>query len=167
MQLSDRTIKNLLSERELSIDPMPEDIQFQPATVDLRLAKSMRGLDDMIDFGNSHGYKLQPQQFVLGCTMEVIGLGPQHAARVEGKSTLARLGVMVHCAGFVDPGFYGQITLEMFNLSDRAVLLEPGMLICQIAFYELDLPVERQYGDNELGSHYQGQRGAVQARGLR
>lgn len=167
MQLSDRTIRALLNNDSLTIDPYPEDLQFQPATVDLRLAKSMRGLDDAIDFGNTNGYKLQPKKFVLGCTMEIIGLGPQHAARVEGKSTLARLGVMVHCAGFVDPGFYGQITLEMFNLSDRPVLLEPGMPICQIAFYELDLPVERQYGDDELGSHYQGQRGAVQARGVR
>jgi dCTP deaminase len=112
-------------------------------------------------------YVLQSGQFVLGATVEVIGMPDDLVARVEGKSSLGRLGLLVHAtAGFIDPGFYGHITLELYNLMPRPILLYPGMPIAQIAFMALDEPCRHAYGNDALGSKYQGslERGPVASR---
>jgi dCTP deaminase len=97
---------------------------------------------------------------VLGCTMEYIRLPSTLAARIEGKSSVGRMGLAIHVtAGFVDPGFYGQLTLELVNHSGRPVFLKPGMRIAQMSFHTLSQLPRRVYGDPALGSHYQGQVG--------
>jgi dCTP deaminase len=109
---------------------------------------------------------LQPDAFLLGCTAETVKLPADLAARIEGKSTLGRRGVAVHVtAGFVDPGFQGQLTLELKNLSRTKVFLYPGMLIAQMSVYRLTSPAVRLYGEATLGSHYQGQTGPTPAWG--
>ena len=107
---------------------------------------------------------IRPGEFILATTMEWVAVGPKTAARVEGKSTLGRLGLIVHStAGFVDPGFKGNITLEMTNINVRPIILQPGMRICQMAFYRMDAKVERAYGDDRIGSHYNNQSGVTAA----
>ena len=113
-------------------------------------------------------FVIRPGEFVLGTTMEWIGIGPSLAARVEGKSTLGRLGLIIHStAGFVDPGFKGNITLEMTNINSRPIILRAGMKICQIAFYRMDARVETPYGEAKLGSHYQNQTTVMPAAALK
>lgn len=143
----------------------------QPASLDMRLGSTFvrygRSSDpidpenpvdsDLAKF-NADKLVLYPGEFVLGATLERIGIGPTIAARVEGKSTLGRLGLIVHStAGFIDPGFEGSITLEMTNINTRPIILRTGMKICQIAFYRMDAPAEFPYGHESLGSHYQSQ----------
>lgn len=111
-------------------------------------------------------YWLQPGEFILGSTFEVIKLGNKTRSIVNGKSTLGRLGIIVHAtAGFIDPGFHGHITLEICNFFPLPVALKPGMRIGQLEFTELSSPCELAYGDTRLGSHYQGQRGPTAPRG--
>jgi len=99
--------------------------------------------------------------------MEAIGVCPSIAARVEGKSTLGRLGLVIHStAGFVDPGFKGNITLEMTNINSRPIVLRAGMKICQVSFHQMSSAAERPYGHEKLGSHYQNQSGVTQAAAL-
>jgi dCTP deaminase len=156
----------------LDIDPFtPEHIN--PASVDLTLspivctmrptsevidvAKVLDGYGVRVDMSRNHGraYTLSPGEFLLGATNEVITLPATLAARVEGKSSIGRLGVAVHItAGFIDPGFSGSITLEIANLSRRPVLLRPNMRICQIAFTPMDATPARTYDQT---GHYQDQ----------
>lgn len=181
--ISDRTIRRFLLSGEIQLEAPDgiSDIQFQPASVDLRLdsvkirhnwimrlvrwsldkIRAWRGLPP-----EPVSWTLKPGQFALACTIEVIGLGPKVAARVEGKSSLGRRGLQVHSAGFVDPGFTGQITLELVNLHhDTPIRLVSGMMICQLSFDLLDTPALRPYGHPELRSHYQGQTGVTGPRG--
>lgn len=142
---------------------------LQPASIDLRLDTDIvipRKAHDPIEIRiPESGWLLPPNLFVLGCTTAHVKLSDDIAAQVNGKSSLGRLGLIIHVtAGFVDPGFEGQLTLEMYNLSQDAVLLKPGMKICQLHFFEMTTKVERPYGSRGLGSHYQGQMGPTPSR---
>lgn len=140
----------------LTIEPRPTDQQIQPSTVDLSLGELLvpGGLP----------YTLRPNEFVLGSTLEEVHLPADLAAQVKGKSTWARRGLLVECAGFVDPGFSGTIVLEIKNLHhEEPILLSYEDRIAQIAFYQTDQRCERPYGSDGLGSHYQGQHGPTPA----
>lgn len=163
MQLSDKTIRQMLKEREqIIIEPEPMDEHFQPATVDLTISNSFRYLRGSGTITNE-AFQIRPRGFLLACTQQRVFVGDRISAQVKGKSSLARQGLMVECAGFVDPGFAGQITLELFNMGDEYFRVRAGMPIAQIAFFHLDQPVERMYGADGLNSHYQYQRGATKA----
>ena len=114
---------------------------------------------------DNSGHILQPNEFVLCCTDEWVAINSRIAAKLEGKSSLARRGIIVQTAGFVDPGWQGQLTLEVKNLSERIFSLEQGMKIIQIRFESLLTPSTRPYGSEGLNSHYQGSEGTVVARG--
>lgn len=151
MILSDVSIK-FWCEKGLITPWYPE--QIQPASYDLMLGELPEQLGFMY---------LQPGQFILASTLEKVHLPDWLVGRIEGKSTWARRGLIIHTAGFVDPGFKGQLTLEMTNLSQEIISLKLGDRIAQIAFQRLDTPAARPYGSNGLGSHYQNQEGITQA----
>lgn len=151
------------------IDDMEKAIQ--PATVDMRLSDefmwfpSTHGPVDIIErkvsmeSASVGGYRLEPGGFVLGSTIERVHLGDRIAAKVEGKSSLGRIGLAIHItAGFIDPGFNGRITLEFANVSSCPIILRQGAYICQVAFYECSSRAIRPYGTKGLGSRYQDQR---------
>lgn len=178
MLLADRHILQKLRMRELSIEPMPPDHAFQPASVDVHLLNVLQraarpsefGVPTVIDpfkpvemepkftFSDEIPFHLYPGDFILGSTMEFITLGPNLAARVEGKSSLGRIGLAIHStAGFIDPGFEGRVTLEMFVVGRSPILLRPGMAIGQLCLFQTSIRVRRPYGHPELNSKYQGQ----------
>ena len=194
--LSDSWIRDELNceeaENRLVIEPAPEDVQIQPASVDLRLGGTFKtfvtplgdpskakpidvtaALDPswmetqtitQVD-GADAFYQLDPGVFTLATTIERVRIPRHLAARVEGKSSLGRIGLLVHAtAGFIDPGFEGTITLEMTNLSPRPILLKLGMKICQLSLYKMMGRVERPYGHPSLQSRYQGQTGTTESR---
>lgn len=170
MILSDRTIKRMLSEGSLGISPV-EDTQIQPASVDIRLGTTFSIVEDsskgIITLGEATGYKtmtadsylLLPGQFVLATTMEYITLPDNLTAFVEGRSSLGRMGLFIQNAGWVDPGFSGEITLELFNANRCAIELTAGRRIGQLVFALMDEPAENPYNGK-----YQGQRGATGSR---
>ncbi len=179
MILSDGAIRRLLDAGRLIIDPM-EPGQVQPASVDIRLGDAFLvfrnhtaevidpfdradDLTEEIRVADGQAFILHPGEFVLGTSLEAIGLPDDVVARVEGKSSLGRLGLLIHAtAGFVDPGWTrGQITLELSNVATLPIKLWPGMRIGQLSFHMLDAPAERPYGHPELGSKYVGQSGPV------
>lgn len=153
MILSDGTIESEVFEGGLKIEPF-NFAQLQPASYDLKLG-------DIYGQSEYKEYWLGPKEFILASTLERVALPNYLVGRIEGKSSLARRGLIIHTAGFVDPGFEGQLTLEITNLSDEAQSLIYGMLIAQVAFQQLDRPARRPYGHPDLGSHYQGQTGAT------
>lgn len=156
MMLSDTTIRKLIADG--LIDPLPHDHQIQPASVDLLLgdvAPSQVGPD---------WWWLYPSEFRLASTLETVTIPADVVGMVAGKSSLARVGLTVEQAGWIDPGFTGQITCELFNASREPIRLTREMKICQIAFMRLDQPAARPYGSEGLRSHYQGQRGPTAAR---
>ena len=174
MVLSDRSIKQALSEGRIVIYPHdPEDIQ--PASVDLHLDRqilvfsnhqqpyidvrqSLENLSELVQIGDGEPFILHPGDFVLGSTVEHIELPDDLVARLEGKSSLGRIGLVIHStAGFVDPGWKGNLTLELSNLARLPITLYHGMKIGQISFLELTTPADRLYGSESLGSKYQGQ----------
>jgi dCTP deaminase len=179
--LSDRTIKEALASHRLVIDPLDEDA-IQPASVDLRLDSDFRvlkttsrpfvdvrepvdDLTELVTIGGDEPFVVQPGAFCLGSTLEVITLPDDIVARVDGKSSLGRLGLLVHAtAGYVDPGWTGKLTLELSNQSQMPIALYYGMRIAQISFYLLTTPVDRPYGSEGLGSKYQGQTGPTPSR---
>lgn len=174
--LSDISIKTMVADGTLGIDPF--DVTFvQPASFDCRLGQDfvrMIQSDDPIDplrddtvrwerltLPSGEPVMLQPGDFMLGHTFERYRLPANILARVEGKSSLGRLGLLVHVtAGFIDPGFEGQIVLEFANVGARSILLRPGMKIAQMSYAWLDQPAERPYGTPGLNSKYHGQSGA-------
>lgn len=168
--LSDRTIKEMMTRKEITLltpnallpEVFPE--QIQTVSVDLRLGEVAEDSWEPVVPLRQASYALKPGEFVLGSTVEVVKLSPNIVGLVHGKSTRARQGLIVHAAGLVDPGFNGQLTLEMFNMSSVPMVLEFGMLICQISFDFLSTSPDRPYGTPGLGSHYQGQYGPTQAR---
>lgn len=179
MILSDGTIRRLLAAGTLVVDPI-EPSQVQPASVDVRLGSEFlvfrnhtaevidpfdrrSDLMEKVAVGDGDAFVLHPGEFVLGTTLEAIGLPDDLVARVEGKSSLGRLGLLIHAtAGFVDPGWKrGQITLELSNVATLPIKLWPGMRIGQLSFHTLDAPAERPYGHPDLGSKYVGQQGPV------
>lgn len=151
MILSDLSIREALEDGELEIKPAPRDRDFQPASLEVHL-----------DAGSMAGWILEPGEFALGVTVEWIRLNSTIAAQLTGKSSLGRLGLLVHAtAGWIDPGFQGNLVLELKNLGHRDIYLAAGQPIGQLVFQYLDRAAARPYGHPELGSHYQDQRGIV------
>lgn len=178
MILSDGTIRKLIADGILVVEPI-EESQIQPASVDVRLANEFlvfrnhtrevidpfdkpQDLMELVRVKDGDAFVLHPAEFVLGSTTETVALPDDLVARVEGKSSLGRLGLLIHAtAGFVDPCFRGQVTLELSNVATLPIKLWPGMKIGQLSFHKIDRPVERGYGHPELGSKYMNQRGPV------
>lgn len=183
MVLSDRDIKKQLEAGRIVIDPLVEK-NVQPASVDVRLGSNFRvfrnsthayidpaaqqqDLTEEINVCEGETFILHPGQFALGTTLECISVPDDILGKLEGKSTLGRLGLMIHStAGYVDPGWTGEITLELSNVANLPIVLRPGMRIGQMSFETMTSAVERPYGSKELGSHYQGQRGATPSHSL-
>ena len=181
MLLSDRDIRAEIEAGRVVLDPWDPDM-IQPSSVDVRLDKYFRLFDNhkypvidpaqdqpdltrLVEVDPADGFVLHPGEFVLGSTLEAVTLPDDLAARVEGKSSLGRLGLLTHAtAGFVDPGFTGHVTLELSNVATLPIMLWPGMKIGQLAFFRLSSPSENPYGSSKYGSHYQGQRGPTASR---
>jgi dCTP deaminase len=179
--LSDGTIIRLVGEGRIRIDPWDPGL-VQPASVDLRLGGTFRvfhnhrtsaidlrdppsNLTEQIDVADDDAFVIHPGEFCLGRTLEHIELPDDIVARIEGKSSLGRLGLIVHAtAGFCDPGWKGTLTLELNNLTRVPIKLYPGLPIAQLSFMGLDMPALRPYGHASLGSHYQGQIEATESR---
>jgi dCTP deaminase len=162
--LSDRDIRTVLTTGEVYVHPFNRDL-IQPASLDLRLAPELR-IGDLNTITKAP-YVLQRGEFALASTLETITLPAHFAARVEGKSSHGRQGLSIHItAGFIDPGFSGQITLELHNVGPAPIQLHPDMLIAQLCLIPLSSPAERPYGHPELGSHYQGQQGPTPSRAV-
>jgi dCTP deaminase len=151
---SDRTIRAALDTGIITIKPFPDDQAFQPASVDLRLGE---GFIDVYGATIAQQvYTLYPNAFILASTLESVTIPNNIIGRLDGKSSLGRLGIAVHItAGFCDPGFSGRLTLEIKNMSSRVHTLTVGMYICQIEFSYLTTPVLRPYGHKDLHSQYQ------------
>lgn len=182
--LSDRDLIAQLSAGRIVLDPLPPEERFQPVSVDVTLGPLIRSFEmsrgRIVPIGDipddltvvwtfpSGGLELRPRQFILGTTAERLTLPDDVAARLEGKSTNGRLGLLVHAtAGLIDPGFSGHITLEITNVSEMVLLLRPGDLIGQLTFEATSSPCVRPYGSPGLRSHYQHQRGPVAPVGSR
>jgi dCTP deaminase len=179
--LSDGTIRRLVDEGRIRIEPWDPAL-VQPASVDLRLGTSFRvfhnhraaaidlrdppdNLTEHVPIREDEAFVIHPGEFVLGVTQEWVSLPDDIVARIEGKSSLGRLGLIVHAtAGFVDPGFAGTLTLEITNLTRIPIKLWPALPIAQLSFMTLDRPAERPYGHPDLGSHYHGQVEATESR---
>ena len=185
MILSDRELRARLESGSIVIDPILDpNLQIQPASIDLRLSKTfvvyrlphvpcidprdpktVDGYTETVEIEEGEAFVLQPGEFALGSTQEIVKVPPDLVARVEGRSSIGRLAVVVHAtAGFVDPGFQGRITLELGNLGRCAVKLYPGMRVSQIVFHTMTSPAERPYGSPDRASKYQGQMGPVTSR---
>lgn len=175
MLLSDRDIQIRLDDHELYVNPFIES-NLQPASLDVTLKDEFIIYEESNepinvarkeDIGPAETVTadyliLPPGQFILASTVETIGLPRDMAARFEGKSSLGRLGLMTHVsAGFIDPGFFGQITLEICNLNARPIIIQAGMKIGQVCFLQMPTRSRYRYGDKEYGSRYQGQEGPV------
>jgi dCTP deaminase len=181
MILSDRSIREELEAGRVVIDPLHEDA-IQPSSVDLRVDGSFRvfanhrhryidvraeqpDLTELVKVDEDEAFMLHPGEFVLGSTYERIVLPDDLVARLEGKSSLGRLGLLVHAtAGFVDAGWDGWLTLELSNVATLPIAIYPRMRIGQLAFFRLSTPAERPYGSAALRSKYQGQRGPTASR---
>ena len=179
--LSDRDILAALDAGRIALDPFDSAL-VQPSSVDVRLHRFFRLFENhkyshidpaedqpeltrLVEVDVGDAFVLHPGEFVLASTVEQVTLGSDIAARVEGKSSLGRLGLLTHAtAGFVDPGFTGHVTLELSNVATLPIKLWPGMKIGQLCFFQLSSPAEFPYGSGELGSHYQGQRGPTASR---
>jgi dCTP deaminase len=181
---SDRTIKESISSGKIAIEPYEPGF-VQPSSIDLRVGNGFRvfvnhryseidprapqaDLTQLIEVGPDEPFMLHPGEFVLGSTLERVRLGVDVVARLEGKSSLGRLGLLIHStAGFIDPGFEGHITLELSNVATLPIAIYPGMKIGQISFYQMTTAAEYPYGSPELGSKYQGQSGPTASRSHR
>ena len=179
--LSDRDIRAELAAGRLGIDPFDDGL-IQPSSVDVRLDNLFRvfnntrythidpavrqdDLTSLVEPKEGEPFVLHPGEFVLGATLECCTLPDDLAGRLEGKSSLGRLGLLTHStAGFIDPGFSGHITLELSNVANLPIMLWPGMKIGQLAFFRLSSAAENPYGSAAYGSHYQGQRGPTASR---
>lgn len=176
MIFSDRHIKEAIGAGRIVIDPFEERF-VQPSSVDLRVDRSFRvfenhrhplidprhpqeDLTSLVEVEEGESFVLHPGEFVLGSTFERVRLADDIVARLEGKSSLGRLGLLIHStAGFVDPGFDGYLTLELSNVANLPIAIFPGMRIGQVSFYAMTGPAEHPYGSRAAGSKYQGQRG--------
>ncbi|MHB8451632.1 MAG: dCTP deaminase [Mycobacteriales bacterium] len=181
MLLSDRDIKVELARGRVVLDPY-DPLLIQPSSVDLRLDRFFRtfvnhrythidpalqqdDLTELVETPGEEPFVLHPGEFVLGSTLEVITLPVDLAGRLEGKSSLGRLGLLTHStAGFIDPGFSGHVTLELSNAANLPIMLWPGMKVGQLCLFRLSSPAEHPYGDPTYGSRYQGQRGPTPSR---
>jgi dCTP deaminase len=181
MVLSDRTIRRLLAEGRIGIDPYAEEL-LQPSSVDVRVdrlfrvfrnsrypfidvKREMEELTELVEVDPEEAFILHPGEFVLGSTLERITLPDDLVARLEGKSSLGRLGLLIHStAGFIDPGWDGHVTLELSNVANLPITIYYGMKIGQLSFVQLSEPAEHPYGTGSLGSKYQGQAGPTPSR---
>jgi dCTP deaminase len=181
MLLSDRDIRAEVGAGRLAVEPW-EDGLVQPSSIDVRLDRFFRvfnnsrythidpaeqqdDLTELVEPGGDEPFVLHPGEFVLGSTLEIVTLPDDLAGRLEGKSSLGRLGLLTHStAGFIDPGFTGHITLELSNVANLPITLWPGMKIGQLCLFRLSSAAEHPYGSAVYGSRYQGQRGPTPSR---
>jgi dCTP deaminase len=179
--LSDRSLKDAVASGRIVVDPYDERL-VQPSSVDLRVDRLFRvfrnhtaavidvkldleNLTELVEVPDDGVFMLHPGEFVLGATLERLALPDDLVGRVEGKSSLGRLGLLIHStAGFIDPGFDGHITLELSNVANLPITIYPGMKIGQVSFLTMSTPADRPYGSGALGSKYQGQRGPTPSR---
>ena len=181
MLLSDRDLRAEVDGGRVVLEPY-EPAMVQPSSVDVRLDRFFRVFENhryphidpaaeqpdltrMVEVTSDEAFVLHPGEFVLASTFEVVTLPDDVAARLEGKSSLGRLGLLTHStAGFIDPGFSGHVTLELSNVATLPIMLWPGMKIGQLCFFRLSSPAEHPYGSAKYGSRYQGQRGPTPSR---
>lgn len=181
MLLSDRDILAQVHDGSIQLEPWDASM-VQPASVDVRLDKFFRVFENhryphidpaaeqpeltrAVEPETGEPFVLHPGEFALASTYELVTLGTGVAARLEGKSSLGRLGLLTHStAGFIDPGFSGHVTLELSNMATLPIMLWPGMKIGQLCFFALSSPSENPYGSEKYGSRYQGQRGPTASR---
>ena len=181
MVLSDRSIREALDAGRIVIDPLGEGC-IQPSSVDLHVDQYFRifrnhtsrvidvredqeDLTELVDIGTEEPLILHPGEFLLGSTEERVALPDDLVGRLEGKSSLGRLGLLIHStAGFVDAGWDGHLTLELSNVANLPITVYPGMKIGQISFLEMTTAADHPYGSSELGSKYQGQWGPTPSR---
>ncbi len=181
MILSDVDIRKEIESGRIVIDPF-DPACVQPSSVDLHVdnrfrvfansryayidvKKEMPGLTEVVEVTGPDPFVLHPGEFVLGSTRERVAIPDDMVARLEGKSSLGRLGLLIHStAGYVDPGWDGYLTLELSNVANLPITIYPGMKIGQISFFRLTTPAERPYGSSETRSKYQGQRGPTASR---
>jgi dCTP deaminase len=179
--LSDVTIARLMADGRIGIDPYDPSL-LQPSSIDVRVDRYFRvfhngrypyidvkqqqeELTEEVEIGDERPFILHPGEFVLGSTLERITLPDDLVARLEGKSSLGRLGLLIHStAGFIDPGWDGHVTLELSNVLNLPITIYQGMKIGQISFMQLSEPTSTPYGSAALGSKYQGQRGPTPSR---
>jgi dCTP deaminase len=179
--LSDRTIRRLIEEGRIGIDPYDESL-VQPSSVDVRVDRYFRvfhnarypfidvkeqqeDLTELVEVDGETPFILHPGEFVLGSTLERIRLPDDLRAQLDGKSSLGRLGLLIHStAGFIDPGWDGHVTLELSNVANLPITIYHGMKIGQLSFVQLTEPAEAPYGSGGLGSKYQGQKGPTPSR---
>jgi len=179
--LSDRDLLTEIDNKRVAVEPF--DIEMiQPSSIDVRLDRMFRVFENhkyphiypsieqadltrLIEPDGDDPFILHPGEFVLGSTLEVVSLPDDLAGRLEGKSSLGRLGLLTHStAGFIDPGFSGHITLELSNVATLPIKLFPGMKIGQLCLFRLSSPADHPYGSDKYGSRYQGQRGPTASR---
>jgi dCTP deaminase len=181
MLMSDRDIRASIEAGLIGLDPLEMGL-LQPSSIDVRLDRFFRLFDNhkyafidpaeqqdeltrLVEVDPNEPFILHPGEFVLGSTYEFVTLPDDVAARLEGKSSLGRLGLLTHStAGFVDPGFKGHVTLELSNVATLPIKLWPGMKIGQLCFFKLTSPSEHPYGSEKYSSRYQGQRGPTASR---
>lgn len=181
MLLSDRDLRKELDSGRLCVDPF-DPAMLQPSSIDIRLDRFFRvfnntrythidpqrqqdDLTSLVEAPGDEPFVLHPGEFVLGSTYETVTLPDDLAGRLEGKSSLGRLGLLTHStAGFIDPGFSGHITLELSNVANLPITLWPGMKIGQLCLFQLTSAAEHPYGSQRAGSRYQGQRGPTPSR---
>lgn len=181
MLLSDRDIESEIEVGRITLDPWDSEM-LQPSSVDVRLDRYFRLFDNhkypvidpavdqpnltrLVEVGPDEPFVLHPGEFVLASTYEVVSLPNDVAARLEGKSSLGRLGLVTHStAGFIDPGFSGHVTLELSNLATLPIKLWPGMKVGQFCFFRLSSPAAHPYGSSIYGNRYQDQRGPTASR---
>ena len=181
MLISDRDIRAEIDSQRIVLEPF-DPVMVQPSSVDVRIDRFFRLFDNhkyahidpaeeqpeltrLVEVDRGEPFILHPGEFVLGSTYETVTLPDDIAARLEGKSSLGRLGLLTHStAGFIDPGFSGHVTLELSNMATRPINLWPGMKIGQLCFFRLTSAAEFPYGAGEYGNRYQGQRGPTASR---
>lgn len=181
MILSDRDIKQAIRDGRIGIDPFDKG-DVQPSSVDLHVDRffrvfhnaryafidvkqPMEDLTEMVEVKDDEPFILHPGEFVLGSTLERVRLPEDLVASLEGKSSLGRLGLLIHStAGWLDPGFDGHLTLELSNVANLPITIYPDMKIGQVSFYQLSSEAEHPYGSPAVGSKYQGQRGPTPSR---
>src|ERR687885_155134 len=181
MLLSDRDLVSEIKSENLALEPFEPEL-MQPSSIDVRLDRFFRVFNNhlythidpaeqqdeltlQVEVVDGEAFVLHPGEFVLASTLEVITLGDQLAGRLEGKSSLGRLGLLTHSAArFIDPGFSGHVTLELSNVANLPIKLWPGMKIGQVCVLPLTSPSEHPYGSSVYGSRYQDQRGPTPSR---
>ena len=181
MILSDRSIREAIAAKRIIIDPFDEAC-LQPSSIDVKVSnlfrvfrnhttaiidvkKDLTDLTELVEMPGDEPFVLHPGEFVLGSTLERVAIANDLVARVEGKSSLGRLGLLIHStAGFIDAGFDGHITLELSNVANLPITIYPSMKIGQVSFMTMTTPADKPYGSGVRGSKYQGQRGPTPSR---